>query len=377
MRRFFLLLVLLLPLPGFAATELEEGEIEGARFAIARPARWNGFLLLLAHGYRGEDAPLVADLNPEHFAYQSLRDEGWMIAKTSYRRNGMIIADAITDLDNLRTHIAKTYGAPKRVYLEGESMGGLIVTLIAERPPENPPEYHGAVAIGAALQIRETGGTLGLSFGTQIPLLFLTNRSELEGPKGYVQPPMILSREMRPVTPVLLRVNRDGHVNVNQRERLAAIRILNTWLEQGRGSLPQPPPDQAFFDATLEPQPGPSQVVFDDERRGFTARVTEVTAGFGNVALNAQPADFAAAGIARNAWFQLNAHGQARRVLFGRDFSAVKRGDWVAFPNAEGFTWLARNFENAAATARLQVGDEVRVRSYDARPAETSGGAAP
>jgi pimeloyl-ACP methyl ester carboxylesterase len=366
MRRLFPLLFLFAALPCLAASELETGEIEGAHYAIARPARWNGFLLLLAHGYRSETAPLVADLNPEHFAYKTLRDEGWMIAKTSYRRNGMIIADAIADLDNLRAHIAKTYGTPKRVYLEGESMGGLIVTLIAERTPENPPEYHGAVAIGAALDAREPGGTLGLTFGTQIPLLFLTNRTELAGPKNYVRPPAQLPQGMRPVAPVLLRVNRDGHVNVSQRERLAAIRILNTWLEQGRGSLPAPASPQEFFDATLAPEPGPSQVVFDEDRRGFTTRVTEVTAGFGNVALDAQPADFAAAGIARNAWFQLNAHGQARRVLFGRDFSAVKRGEWVAFPNAEGFTWLARNFENAASTAGLRVGDEVRVRSYEA-----------
>jgi pimeloyl-ACP methyl ester carboxylesterase len=366
-----------LPYSTVAASDLEEGEIEGAQFAIARPARWNGFLLLLAHGYRGETAPLVADLNPGHFAYKTLRDEGWIIAKTSYRRNGMIIADAIADLDNLRAHIARTYGQPKRVLIEGESMGGLIATLIAERVPEKIPQYHGAVAIGAALQAREPGGTLGINLGTQLPVIFLTNRSELGGPKSYVFPPVALPAEMRPVTPVLFRISRDGHVNVNQRERLAAIRALNTWLEQGPGSLPKPEQGQEFFDVTQDPQPGPSQVVFDEDRRGFVASVVEVTAGFGNVALNAQPADFADVGIARNAWFQLNAHGQSRRVLFGRDFSAVKRGEWVAFPNAEGFFWLARNFENAANTAGLRVGDEVHVRNYDRDPATAKDSAVP
>ena len=356
------------PLKPSAPTKLETGEIDGAKFAIARPARWNGSLLLIAHGLRDDTAPLVADLNPDHLAYRTLRDEGWMIAKTSYRRNGVIIADAVTDLDNLRAHIATTYGTPKRVLVEGDSLGGLIATLIAERPAGDFPLYHGCVAVGAALSAREPGATLGLNFGTQLPLIFLTNRSELTGPKNYLVPPAELPREHRPHTPVIFRVARDGHVNVNQHERLAALRALNTWLDLGPSSLPQPADGADYFDATHEPVPQPSQVVFDADRRGFTARVTEVTAIYGNIALNAQPADFAAAGIAPNAWFKVTAHDQSRRVLLGAGFSAVKRGDWVAFPNADGFFWLARHFENAAKTAALQVGDEVRIRSYDKAP---------
>ena len=345
----------------------DEGELEaGAKFTIARPIAWNGFLLLIAHGLRSETDPLVADLNPEHLAYRTLRDEGWMIAKTSYRRNGIIIADAVADLENLRAHIANTYGEPKRVIVEGDSMGGLIAAIIAEQPPGDFPKYHGCVAVGAALSAREPGGTLGLHFGTKTPLIFLTNRSELSGPKNYLAPLAQLTIEHRPVPPVLFRVSRDGHVNVNQHERLAALRALNAWIESGASSLPKPAEGAEFFDVTHEPEPQPSLVTFDDDRRGFTTRVTEVTAVYGNVALNAQPADFASAGIARNAWFQLTVRDDApRRVMFGRDFSAVKRGEWVAFPNADGFFWLARNFENAAKTAYLKVGDEIHIRSYD------------
>jgi hypothetical protein len=351
---------------------LDEGELEaGAKFAIARPITWNGSVLLIAHGLRAETAPLVADLNPDRLAYKTLRDEGWIIAKTSYRRNGVIIADAVADLDNLRAHIAATYGDPRRVLVEGDSLGGLIATIIAEQPPGDFPKYHGCVAIGAALSAREPGGTLGINLGTQLPLIFLTNRSELTGPKTYVIPLTPLPRDHRPVRPVLFRVNRDGHVNVNQQERLTALRALNAWLDRGPSSLPKPSGDAEFFDATHTPEPQPSLVTFDDDRRGFTTRITEVTAVYGNVAIDAQPADFASAGIARNAWFQITAHGTARRVLYGRDFSAVKRGDWVAFPNADGFLWLARNFENAAKTANLQIGGEIRVRSYDKDQAAT------
>ena len=107
---------------------IETGELNGAKFTLLRPAQWNARVLLLAHGLRDADRPLVADLFPEHLAYRTLLNEGWLIAKTSYRRNGVIVTDAIADLDALRDHIEQKFGAPDRVLLEGESMGGLIVT---------------------------------------------------------------------------------------------------------------------------------------------------------------------------------------------------------------------------------------------------------
>ncbi|HRE84255.1 MAG TPA: hypothetical protein PLN52_24640, partial [Opitutaceae bacterium] len=61
--------------------------------------------------------------------------------------------------------------------------------------------------------------------------------------------------------------------------------------------------------------------------------------------------------------------GDARyRVRYGRDFSSVERGQWVLFPNADGFFWLARNYANAATTARLAVGTSVRLVRYPSTP---------
>ena len=54
----------------------------------------------------------MPDLHPERAANRALLNEGWMVATTSYRRNGIIIADAIDDLDALRAFIADTYGEP-------------------------------------------------------------------------------------------------------------------------------------------------------------------------------------------------------------------------------------------------------------------------
>jgi pimeloyl-ACP methyl ester carboxylesterase len=336
--------------PPSAGIRLETGEIEGAKFVVARPAQWNGCVLLIAHDYRAKQAPLVADLNPDHLAHRTLLDEGWVIAKTSYRRNGAIIRDAIADLENLRAHIAATGGEPRRVLLEGDSMGGTIVTLIAE---QFAGHYQGVVAVDAVLQAREKKDLIAFNLQPQIPLVFLTNQSELNGPQKYVTAPFDrLSR------PLLLKVARDGHVNVNQRERLVALRTVVDLIEQQPVALLPVNGAAAVFDATQEPVPGPSQVQPLNEG-GFEARVIEVTAVEGNLLLNAQPSDFSAADIAPATWFEIVAKGQSYQVLYGRDSTSVKPGLWVAFPNADGFFCLARNQENAATTAGLDSGSPV------------------
>lgn len=350
-----------------ATPTLVEGEIEGAKFVIAQPKKWNRCVLLLAHGYRSESSPLVADLFVQRGAYQTLLNEGWIVAKTSYRRNGIIIDDAIADLDALRAHIAEAYGQPERVLLEGESMGGLIVTLMAERErltsATGQPLYSGAVAIGAALNVKEVRPRAALTYKAFLPILFLTNQSELDGPVSYVTSPP--STDGRSVTPALFRVSRDGHVNVNQNERLLAVRALNGWVEQGAKSLPKPAPGEPYFDATQPAQPQPSQVTMLPDGRSFSSQISEVSAVYGNLQLNAQPADFEAAGIKPLTWFQLVIGEKNYRVRYAKDFNDVKRGEWVAFPNADGFTWLVRNYANAAAGSGLKLGDSVTLRRFN------------
>lgn len=347
---------------------VETGEIGGAKFTLARTRIWNQRVLLLAHGYRAEDRPLVADLHPDHLAYRALLDEGWIVAKTSYRRNGIIVADAIADLDALRAHIADKFGPPDRVLVEGESMGGLVATLISEREPirddRGRPHFAGAIAIGPALTLQETTGSATTSLVPRIPLLFLVNQSEIAAPRAYVtarQAP----RNDPTLRPILFTIARDGHVNVNQRERLAALRALNDWLDRGPAAVPQPPSGTTYFDATVPPSPQASQIAGHPDGRGFDARITEVSDVYGNILLNAQPADFAALGIAPRHYLQLVVRGETHRIRYGTEFSSVKRGEWVVFPNADGFVWLARNQADAAATARLTVGDTVTFRRYD------------
>ena len=349
------------------------GEIGRAKYLIARPiVRWNGHLLIHAHGYRNPDEPLIANLSVDRLAYATLLDEGWMLATTSYRRNGMILGDGASDIDALRDHIASSFGEPTMVILEGESMGGAIVTLIAER---GIGAYQGAIAIGAALQAREDNGAGGVSLEPRIPMIFLTNQSELEGPRNYVTRASSEARNNREiVAPVLFRVLRSGHVNVNQAERLIALRALVAWIEKGRDALPRPQPQsvdgrslfgsELYFDATVVPPLLPSRVIFDPSGEGFAATVTEVSLGHGNILVEAQPSDFEQIGIKPGSYFELKVGESDFRVRYGRDFSSVPVGHWVMFPNADGFFWLARNRQNAARTSGLSKGQTLHIARY-------------
>ncbi len=349
-----------------SAFTIETGVIDGALYTALLPRTWNRQLLLVAHGLREAEMPLVADLNPDALAYRTLVEEGWIVAKTSYRRNGVIVADAIADLDALRARLAARHGAPSRVLVEGDSMGGLIALLLAEREADTVTrvarQVDGVVAVDPAATVRENNQSVGLTLQPGVPVVFLANQSELAASQAY-------AANARPATadrqPVLLRVSRDGHVNVNQPERLTALRLLNRWLDSGRDALPRPARGEAAVDVTVDAGRQPTQVTMHADGRGFDARVQQVTERFGNLYLNVQPDDFIAAGIKSLDWFQLKFGDRIYRTRYGNYFDNVATGEWVAFGSADGFTWVGRNNANAAALAGVKAGDTVTIRAYE------------
>ncbi len=335
--------------------KIDVGRIAGANFAIANPqGQWNHRVLLLAHGYRPDKAPLIADLHPERASLKAALDGGWIVASTSYRRNGLVIGDAVADLDALRAYIAANYGPPERVVLEGESMGGLIVTIMAER---DPGLYDGAVVFDATLYVKEPSMQVGLSLLPRIPLLFLSTQRETAETKSYLT--ALVARPAPVVQPVLFLIQREGHTNINQAEHLAAFRAVNAWIDGGRDALPQPRDQAQYFDATVPADPGPSTAVPLAGGRGFKTFVAEIDAVYGNVLLEAQAQDFAAGGIPPMTFCTLHAGDKDYRALYGRTYTDVKDKEWIAFPDADGRTVLSRNFADAAGSTGLRVGDAV------------------
>jgi hypothetical protein len=167
------------------------------------------------------------------------------------------------------------------------------------------------------------------------------------------------------VQPELFLIKREGHTNINQAEHLLAFRALNDWLDRGRGALPQPAENEIYYDATVQPDPGPSTAILHADGRGFDTKVAEVDAVYGNVLLQAQAQDFAAAGIGPMTYFELKLRSGSHRTLYGRTYTDVKQGEWIAFPDADGRTVLALSYLNGAAAAGLKVGDPVSLLILD------------
>jgi hypothetical protein len=339
------------------AVAVEVGTLHGAQFAIATPpGKWNGRLLLLAHGYRPDNAPLIADLHPERAALKAALDAGWIVATTSYRRNGIIVADAIADLDALRAYIAQEYGEPERAILEGESTGGLVVTIMAER---ELTAYSGAIAFDATLYVKELNGQVGLSLLPRIPLLFVATEREAVQAKGYLT--ALVARPAPVIPPALFLIGREGHTNINQPEHLEAFAAMNAWIDRGPSALPAPKDQALYFDATIAPDPGPSTAVVDAGTRSLETTVAEVDAVYGNVLLAAQAPDFQAAGIPPMTYCTVQVGDKPFRTLYGRTYSDVKKAGWVAFPDADGRTVLACVGGNAVTLAGLATGTAVTV----------------
>ncbi len=110
-------------------------DMNGAFFLIAKPANYNGSLVLWNHGYTlSPPAKLtVDDLGPTG----SLVGLGYAAAASSYRPDpiglgGWAVADAAADTENLRLQFVRIFGRPKLTFVTGASEGGLVTAMIAE-----------------------------------------------------------------------------------------------------------------------------------------------------------------------------------------------------------------------------------------------------
>ena len=125
------------------------GEINGAAYEIVMPPTWNGTLLLYSHGYRPAQpfppnfsavqttaVPVPGWDNGDTALGDALLERGYALAGSSYRSNGWAVEDGVTAGEELYAFFTEQVGQPKRVYVWGDSLGGLITQTLAERHPE-------------------------------------------------------------------------------------------------------------------------------------------------------------------------------------------------------------------------------------------------
>jgi len=339
MRTYLLVLLCLGTALAFAQDDgkkvtIEQGNLGPSKIMIAAPAKWNKHVLIYAHGLRAANTPLSAEFSVTELCNRTLLDEGWLIAETSYRRNGWIVDDAIEDLTQLRQYVIDKYGVPEHIYLAGGSMGGAIVTKMTETCKG---QYDGALAVGAALNI----GAVNYSFHPEMPLLFISNQNELSDPKRY-----LAGLVNDPMKPALWYLKRDGHCNLNAQEELAALRALFVFRETGKVETDK--------DATIVLTPK-SVARFADG--GAYARMTGA-----NINTEFTAADLEKLGITRGKTFQVTFNEKTFTVLLGASYFDVPQGGWVAFVMADGYVKIARNYDSVIAALGCKEKDEIFIK---------------
>ncbi len=113
------------------------------------PETWNGTLLLYSHGYRPAEPfpPNFSAVQTTPVAVpgwdtgdtglgNAFLERGYAIAGSSYRSNGWAVEDGVIAGEELYAYFVEQIGQPKRVYVWGDSLGGLITQTLAERHPE-------------------------------------------------------------------------------------------------------------------------------------------------------------------------------------------------------------------------------------------------
>jgi hypothetical protein len=115
-------------------TRVLQGVYRHAAYTIEVPPRWNGDLVMWAHGYRGQGTVLTTE-TPAFGLRQRLLDQGYAWAASSYYDNGFDIRAGVLSTKDLALRFHQLVRRPHRTYIAGVSMGGYIIGRSLEQFP--------------------------------------------------------------------------------------------------------------------------------------------------------------------------------------------------------------------------------------------------
>jgi pimeloyl-ACP methyl ester carboxylesterase len=115
----------------------------GSQYRMYMPAAWNGKLVVYAHGSVAPFLPVELPADGDTFA-ALFGTQGFAVAFSSFSETGFAIKDGATRTHQLSGLFAAKFGKPSRTYLVGSSLGGFIVTSVAEQFPE---QYDGVMPL--------------------------------------------------------------------------------------------------------------------------------------------------------------------------------------------------------------------------------------
>lgn len=126
---FLALLLVSVPVLAIARSEITGTTDGGAFYKIVVPDPWNGDLVIWNHGFSLAPPAPVNDLGP--LAELQLL-EGYAVAASSYQQAGWALFRTRNDLQNLVREFKDNSGTPKRLFLTGGSLGGLVTVAAIE-----------------------------------------------------------------------------------------------------------------------------------------------------------------------------------------------------------------------------------------------------
>lgn len=112
----------------------------GAHLLFARPANWNGRLIVHIHGGPRMDPPHPHTSDEGLLRNLEFLREGWAFATTSRRRAGFGVLRAAEDAGNARRYAIAALGQPRLTVLRGQSWGANVAARAIEAMNEPGPD---------------------------------------------------------------------------------------------------------------------------------------------------------------------------------------------------------------------------------------------
>lgn len=139
-----------------------------APYLIVVPARWNGVLVMHAHGgpTLGEPKPARADADIKRWAVVVKAGYAW--AGSVFHQGGVAVRSAAEDTERLRRIFVEHVAAPRRTLLHGQSWGASVAVKTAQMFPGSP--YDGLLLSSGVL----AGGTRSYDFRLDLRVIYQT-----------------------------------------------------------------------------------------------------------------------------------------------------------------------------------------------------------
>jgi hypothetical protein len=142
----------------------------GSHYIIVMPEKWNGVLVVHAHGgpTLGTPKPERADEDAKRWAITVKAGYAW--AASVFRQGGVAVKSAAEDTERVRQIFVQHVAKPKRTILHGQSWGANVAAKLAEThaAPGTKPTYDGVLLTSGVL----AGGSASYAFRLDLRVIY-------------------------------------------------------------------------------------------------------------------------------------------------------------------------------------------------------------